>query len=124
MLIQINRSIAATAQDLILVQNVIYLTVPWENIIVIIIITFVIVFGAEMSSSVHTYNKGKDILILGEGPMQGLFDITLTAEAKYPINFKQSEKRFVLSLHYNKSNSFLFVNVTKVYQFKAENSEI
>ena len=77
-----------------------------------------------MGSSVHIYNKGKDILILGEGPMQGLYDITLTAEAKYPINFKQSGKRFVLSLHYNKSNSFLFVNVTKVYQFKAENSEI
>ena len=60
-------------------------------------------------------NKGKDILILGEGLRQGLDDITLTAEAKYPINFTQSEKRFVLSLHYNGSNSFLFVNATKVY---------
>ena len=77
-----------------------------------------------MSSSVHVDNKGKDILILGEGPTQGLDDTTLTAEAKYPINFTQSGKRFVLSLHYNGSNSFLFVNPTKVYQFKAEKSEI
>ena len=77
-----------------------------------------------MSSSVHVDNKGKDILILGEGPTQGLDDTTLTAEAKYPINFTQSGKRFVLSLHYNGSNSFLFVNATKVYQFKAKNSEI
>ena len=64
------------------------------------------------------------ILILGEGPTQGLDDTTLTAEAKYPMNFTQPGKRLVLSLHYNGSNSFLFVSVTKVYQFKAKNSEI
>ena len=71
-----------------------------------------------MSSSVHVDNKGKDILILGEGPTQGLDDTTLTAEAKYSINFTQSGKRFILSLQYNVSNSFLFVNVTKVYHSK------
>ena len=84
----------------------------------------VIIFGADMSSSLHLDKKGKDILILGEGPTQGLDDITLTAEAKYPINFIQSRKRFVLSLHCNGSNSFLFVNATRVYQFKAKNSKI
>ena len=72
-----------------------------------------------MSSSVHVDNKGRDILVLGEVPTQGLDDMTLTAETKYPINFKQSGKIFVLSLHCNGSNSFLFVNATKVYQFKA-----
>ena len=51
-----------------------------------------------MNSSVHVDNKGKDILITGEGPTQGLTDTTLTAEAKYPINSTQSGKRFVLSL--------------------------
>ena len=84
----------------------------------------VIVFGADMSSSVHVDNKRKDILILGERPAQGLDDMTLTAEAKYPINFTSSGKRFVLSLHYNGSNSFLFVNARKVYHFKGKNSEI
>ena len=84
----------------------------------------VIIFGADMSSSVHVDNKGKDILILGEGPTQGLYDTTLTAEAIYPINFTQSGKRFVLSLHYKGSNSLFFVNAAKVYQFKAKNSEI
>ena len=48
-----------------------------------------------MSSSVHVNNKGKDILILGEGPTQELDDTTLTAEAKYSINFTQSGKRYV-----------------------------
>ena len=84
----------------------------------------VIIFRADLSSPVHIDNKGKDILILGEGPTQGLDDTTLTAEAKYPINFTQSGKRFALSLHYNGSNSFLFVNATNVYQFKAKESEI
>ena len=77
-----------------------------------------------MSSSMHIDNKNKDILMLGEGPTQRLDDTTLTTEAKYPIKFTQPRKRFVLSLNYNGSNSFLFVNATKIYQFKAKDSEI
>ena len=38
----------------------------------------VIIFGADMSSSVHIDNKGKNILIYDEGPTQGLDDTTLT----------------------------------------------
>ena len=49
-------------------------------------------FGADMSSSVHIDNKNKDILILGEGPTQGLDDSTLTTEAKCSINFTASNK--------------------------------
>ena len=79
----------------------------------------VIIFRADMSSSVHNDNKNKDILILGEEPTQGLDDTTLTAEGKYPINFTQPRKRFVLSLHDNRSNNFLFFNAAKSYQFKA-----
>ena len=49
---------------------------------------------------------------------------TFKEEALCPIKFTQSEKKFVISLHYNGSNSFLFVNATKVYQFKGKDSEI
>ena len=63
-------------------------------------------------------------LIVGEGPTQWLDNTTLTAEAKYPISFTQPRKRFVLSLHYNGSNSFLFVSATNVHQLKAKNWEI
>ena len=77
-----------------------------------------------MSSSVHVDNKNKDILILGDGPTQALDDTTLTPEARYSINFTQPNKRFVLSLHYNGSNSFLFVDATKKYHFKAQKAEI
>ena len=45
----------------------------------------VIIFEADMNSSMHIDNKGKDILILDEGPKQGLDDTTLTAETIYPI---------------------------------------
>ena len=69
-----------------------------------------------MSSSVPIDSKNKDILILD--------DTKLTAEAKYHIDFTQFNKRFVLSLHYNGINSFLFVNAAKIYQFKAKSSEI
>ena len=77
-----------------------------------------------MSSSEDVNNKEKDMLIVGKGTTQELNGTTFTAEALYPINFTQSEKRFVLSLHYNGSNSVLFVNATKVYKFKAKDSEI
>ena len=45
--------------------------------------------GYSIGSSVHIDNENKDILILGEGPTQGLDDTTLTGEPKYPINFIQ-----------------------------------
>ena len=77
-----------------------------------------------MNSSVHIDNKAKDILILGERSTQGLDDTPLTAEAIYPNNFTQPNKKFVLSLCCNGSNSFLFVNGAKIYQFKTKNSEI
>ena len=76
-----------------------------------------------MGSSVHIDEKKKDILILGIGPTQGLDDTTLTAESQYLINFSRSSRKF-LCLHYNGSNSFLFVNATKIYQFKAKDPEI
>ena len=37
-----------------------------------------IIFGADMNTPVHVDNKGKYILILGEGPKQGLYNTTLT----------------------------------------------
>ena len=51
-------------------------------------------------------------------------DTTLTAETIYPINFTKPNKRFVLRIHYNDRNSFLFLNAKKINQSKANNSEI
>ena len=43
----------------------------------------VIIFGVDMSSSVHVDNKKKDILIIGKGPIQGLGKHSSTTEKKY-----------------------------------------
>ena len=75
MLIQINTNMAAMAQDSIHVDS-------FYN-----------------SSSVHVDSRNKNILVLGEGPTQGLDNATITTEVKYPINFTESGKRFVLSLY-------------------------
>ena len=76
-----------------------------------------------MSFSKHIDDKKKDILVLGKGPTQGLKHI-LTAEEIHSINFSLAKKKFCLSLHYNGANSYLFVNVTEIYKFKAKDSEI
>ena len=76
-----------------------------------------------MSSIIHIDNKKKDILALGRGPTQGL-ESTLTAEKTYSINFTVTQKKFCLRLHCNGANSYFFVNGTKIYKFKAKDSEI
>ena len=68
----------------------------------------------------HIDNKKENILVLGKVSTQKLDNTTITADAKY----SESGKRFVLSLHYIGSNSFLFVNATKIYQFKAKDSKM
>ena len=42
----------------------------------------------------------------------------------YSINFTEKNKKFCLSLHYNKENSYLFVNGTKIIKFKSKDREI
>ena len=71
-----------------------------------------------MSSSVHVDNKEKNILILDEGPIQGVDNTILT------INFTLNRKKFCLSLYYNGANSYLFINGTEIIKFKAKDSEI
>ena len=82
-----------------------------------------LIFGKDMSISIHVDNKKKDILVLGKGPTQGLGQ-TLIAEKMYSINFAVTKKKFCLSLNYNGANSYLFVNGTEIYKFKAKDSEI
>ena len=69
----------------------------------------VVIFEVDMSSSMHLDDTGKDVLILSKGPTQGL-NQTLTTETQYSISFMRPGIKFCLSVHYNGSNSFLFVN--------------
>ena len=84
----------------------------------------VIIFGADMSSSVHANNKTKNILVLGKDFVQGLDNTTTYEEKLYSINFTENNKKFCLSLHYKETNSYLFVYGTELHKFKTKNSEI
>ena len=52
------------------------------------------------------------------------FNILLLQKKMHAINFTVTKKKFSLSLHYNGANSYLFVNGTEIFKFKAKDSEI
>ena len=84
-----------------------------------------IIFGADMSSSVHANNRKNNILVLSKDFKQGLNNTKIYAEKKLcSINFTKTNKKFCLILHYNESNNYLFVNGTKIHKFKAKDSKI
>ena len=61
-----------------------------------------------MSASVHVDNKGKYILVLGKGPREELGE--LSAEKCIRLILPKLIQNFVLILHYNRGNSYIFVN--------------
>ena len=61
---------------------------------------------------------------LGKGPTQGL-EHTLSVEKMYSINFTKRNAKFCLiRLHYNGTNSYLFVNGKEIYKCTAKDSKI
>ena len=84
----------------------------------------VLIFGADMSSSVHATNRANHIYLMGEGLTQGVNDITIYVEKNYYRNFTDPGKKFVLSLHYNGNDSYLFVNGRQELKFKAKTDQL
>ena len=84
----------------------------------------VLIFGADMSFSIHATNRANHKYVMGDGLSQGIRNTTLNAEKKYFRNFTEPNVRFVLSLHYNGNDSYLFVNGTQELKFKAKNDQI
>ena len=68
--------------------------------------------------SLYVYIRKKEMLVLDEGPTDGLDDATLTAEDKYSINITKSNNKMRLSLHYNRGISFLYGNEVKYINSK------
>ena len=66
----------------------------------------------------HIDRRNKVSLVVGVEPSQGLDNATITAEDKYPTYFTELGKTFALSLHYDRSNNFLFINAIEMLQFK------
>ena len=66
----------------------------------------------------------KDFFVLGRDLLQLIQNTRIYAEKTYSPNFSAENELFVLSLHCNGDNSFLFVNGQNVTQFKAKDSII
>ena len=82
------------------------------------------VFGVHENLVVYSNNKANNIFIMGDGFVQGINDTTLYAEKIYSKNFSTVNEKFVLSLHYNGDNSYLFVNSKQELKFKAKDEQI
>ena len=84
----------------------------------------VLIFGADMSFSKHATNRANNIYVMGELFIQGINNTTIYAENKFYRNFTDPGKKFVLSLHYNGDESYLFVNGRQELQFKAKTDQL
>ena len=84
----------------------------------------VIIFDVHENSVIHSNNKTNNIYIMGDGFVQGIADTTLYVEKTYIQNFTQPTKKFILSLHYNGDDSYLFVKGRQELKFKAKPDQL
>ena len=61
---------------------------------------------------------------MGTGFTQGIHDTTLYAEKNFYRNFTDLSKKFMLSLHYNDDDSYLFVNGRQKFKFKCKTDQL
>ena len=84
----------------------------------------VIIFGADMSFSKHANNKANNIYVMGKDYIQKINHTTIYAEKMFYRNFADPGHKFILSLHYNGDDSYLFVNGREELKFKATTDQI
>ena len=63
-----------------------------------------------MSFSKHVNNKANNIYVIGKDYIQKINGTTIYAEKLFCRNFTDPGHKFILSLHYNGDDSYLFVN--------------
>ena len=84
----------------------------------------VLIFGADTSFSAHATNRANHIYLMGEGLTKGINVTTTYVEKNYYRNFTDPDKKFVLSLHYNGDDSYLFVNGRQELKFKCKTDQL
>ena len=62
--------------------------------------------------------------MLGKDFIQGINGATIYADKIPPTNFTEQNKTFVLSLHYYRNFSYLYVNAIEQASFKTKDSKI
>ena len=61
---------------------------------------------------------------MGDGLTQGINNTAIYVEKNYYRIFTDPGRKFVLSLHYNGNNSYLFVNGRQELKFKAKTDQL
>ena len=61
---------------------------------------------------------------MGKKIVQGINDTTIYAEKSFYRNFTDPGKKFVLSLHDNGNNSYLFLNGRQELKFKCKTDQL
>ena len=84
----------------------------------------VIIFGVDMSFSKHTNNKANNIYVMGKDYIQKINDNKIYPEKMYYRKFTDLGTKFVLSLHYNGNNSYLYVNGNQELKFKSKTDQL
>ena len=73
-----------------------------------------------MSFSVDATNRANHTYLVGTRLTQDIDDTTICAEKNFYRNFTDFGKKFMLSLHYNGDDSYLFVYGMQELKFKAK----
>ena len=84
----------------------------------------VLIFGVDMSFSVHATNRANNIYVMGDGLTQGIHDTALYVEKNCWRNSTDPGKKFIISLHYNGDKSYFFVNGRQELKFKAKTDQL
>ena len=76
----------------------------------------VLIFGTDMSFSIHATNRANNIYLMGTGLTQGINDTTIYAEKNFYSNFTDFGN--------NGDDSYLFVNSRQELKFKAKTDQL
>ena len=77
-----------------------------------------------MSFSKHANNKANNIYVMGKDYVQKINDTAICPEKMYYKNFTYLGKKFMLSLHYNGDDSYLFVSGRQELKFKTKTDQL
>lgn len=72
------------------------------------------IFGVDNTSSRHSKSCKSYFLVLGEGPIDGIYVGIGEPEKKFSTNFTKLERKFCLRLRYNGDNNYMCVNERQI----------
>ena len=84
----------------------------------------VLIFGADISVSTNANNRANNIYVTGELFIQGIKILQYMQKKKFYRNFTDPGKKFMLRLHYNGDDSYLFVNGRQELKFKCKTDQL